>query len=227
MLFWYGTFGQTANLDLLNDKRRQYPGQMTAARYDYAKRYHIGTNKRVYDCAGLIKSYWMQPNPNAPPVYSKAHDKSADGLYRVCDRRGAIKSLPEEAGALVFMARADGTMHHAGLYLGGGRVIEARGFDYGVVVTSLSGRPWSHWGKLPESWLSCEAGVPKPGSRVRVKRTAEYYPGQPMSAWVQGQVFTVGKTQLPNGQPAYFGGLRCVTLAEISSWCAVIHLEPA
>lgn len=38
---------------------------------------------------------------------------------------------------------------HVGIYAGKGEVIEARGHEYGVVVTKLSERPWKNWGKCP------------------------------------------------------------------------------
>lgn len=36
--------------------------------------------------------------------------------------------------------------HHVGLYIGDGRVIEAKGTYYGVVESKIS--EWSHWGEL-------------------------------------------------------------------------------
>jgi hypothetical protein len=44
-----------------------------------------------------------------------------------------------------------GRMGHVGMYIGAGQVIEARGADYGVVITKLSDRAWTHWGLL--DWL--------------------------------------------------------------------------
>ena len=51
------------------------------------------------------------------------------------------------------------------VYAGDGKVIEARGFHYGVVETKLSERPWENWGKClwikyPES-LRCFAKCAK------------------------------------------------------------------
>ena len=231
MFYWYGTFGQVATLDLLKEKQKQYPSQFSSQRYEYARNNHINKNKRVYDCTGLIESYWMQPSPAAKPVYSKAHDKSADGFYCLCVQRGRISGLPETAGILVFVenAKTPGKMDHVGVYLGGGQVIEARGFYYGVVKTSLSSRPWSHWGRLPESWLSYESGdALGPGARVRVSLdAATYYPGLNMPKWVRGKVFTVEKILDKNGNPIYRGGKRCVLLKEIQTWCDIGKLQAA
>lgn len=37
---------------------------------------------------------------------------------------------------------------HVGIYIGNGKVIEARGHAYGVVETNLVGRGWTSWGQL-------------------------------------------------------------------------------
>ena len=37
------------------------------------------------------------------------------------------------------------------VYIGNGKVIEARGHKYGVVETNLVGRGWKQWGKL--NWI--------------------------------------------------------------------------
>ena len=56
--------------------------------------------------------------------------------------------MPNIPGILVFMPG------HVGVYVGNGKVIEARGHAYGVVETNLVGRGWKEWGKL--DWLEYE-----------------------------------------------------------------------
>jgi cell wall-associated NlpC family hydrolase len=153
-LYWYGTFGQRPTLDLLLQKRRQYPKYMTAERYDYAKKYHVGKEKRVYDCAGLVKSYWMTTQPADMPKYNVAYDKSAAGMKAACKTKGKLSDMPDTPGLLVFQG-----MSHVGVYVGSGKVTEARGFSYGVVETALNDRPWDSWGKL--DWLEEEQSEKK------------------------------------------------------------------
>ena len=222
--YWYGTFGQAPTQWLLDQKRAQYPNVYSAQVYNNAKKQVGAANKRVYDCAGLVKSYWYQSSPTAVPVYRSTYDQSAHGLYLVCNKRGAIASLPEVPGTLVFMADSKGIMTHVGIYIGGGQVVEAA-FGYGAVVqTALKGRGWTHWGQLPPSWLTYEAEW-EAGDRARVKPgTKEYSPGVKMAFWVPGQVFIVSQVEY-KGKPVVNGGKRCVLLKEANTWCAVEVLE--
>ena len=143
--YWYGTFGQAPTLDLLEEKRKQYPQYYTSERIANAKT-QIKAGARVFDCAGLVKSYWMMDSPTAKPKYLAQYDKSAAALKTCCAVKGKIAAIPEEPGLLVFIG---GT--HVGVYIGGGRVMEARGFSCGVVETRLKDRAWDTWGRL--DWL--------------------------------------------------------------------------
>ena len=62
-----------------------------------------------------------------------------------CSERGTLETMPDIPGVLVFMPG------HVGVYVGNGKVIEARGHAYGVVETNLVGRGWKEWGKL--DWI--------------------------------------------------------------------------
>lgn len=144
--YWYGTFGNTATADLLQRKKAQYPAHYQDARMD---RYKSEIGERVHDCVGLIKGYLWSETPDSKPVYDSSQDVSANGMLLKCRERGRIYTLPEIPGVLVFMPG------HVGIYVGGGRVIEARGFHYGVVETEVRDRPWESWGKCP--WIKYPA----------------------------------------------------------------------
>lgn len=139
--YWYGTFGQTSSEALLNTKRTQYPKYYDQKSYKVAFTSQYG--KKVHDCIGLIKGYLWCDSPTSAPKYKAAQDTSADGMLNLCKEKGAISTIPEIPGVLVFFPG------HVGVYIGGGYVIEARGHDYGVVKTKLSSRPWKNWGKCP------------------------------------------------------------------------------
>ena len=138
--YWYGTFGQIATENLLRQKSVQYPTQYKWT--DFIEQY----GQRVHDCVGLIKGYLWSENSNSTPIYNSKQDKDVSGMKANCTETGNIKTIPELPGVLVFMEG------HVGIYIGNGKVIEARGHAYGVVETNLVGRGWTKWGKL--DWIT-------------------------------------------------------------------------
>jgi hypothetical protein len=142
--YWYGTFGQLSSESLYKQKKKQYPEYYAAS--DFGKQY----GKKVHDCVGLIKGYlWCDSASDTTPSYNSSQDVSANGMLKKCKKKGDIDTLPEVQGVLVFF---DG---HVGVYAGNGLVIEARGHSYGVVITALNNRPWTHWGYCP--WIEYES----------------------------------------------------------------------
>lgn len=73
-----------------------------------------------------------------------------------CIKKGAIDTIPEVPGILVFMNA------HVGVYIGNGEVIEAKGHAYGVVKTKLKGRGWKNWGYCPYITYVAEKLVKEP-----------------------------------------------------------------
>ena len=166
--YWYGTFGQTASKSLHNSKKAQYPNYYLQSKYKV--RFYTQYGQRVHDCVGLIKGYLWSANATAKPKYNSAQDVSANGMLSKCKEKGKIKTLPEIAGVLVFF---DG---HVGVYEGNGKVLEARGHDYGVVRTNLKVRPWTNWGKCP--WIEYpDTNTTKPAVKpAETKPKVSYYP---------------------------------------------------
>ena len=140
--YWWGCFGQLADGALYAKKKKQYPAYYTAA--DFSSQY----GQKVHDCVGLIKGYLWCDSPDGSPKYNAAQDVAVEGLYRKCNRKGGITTMPDIPGVCVFMAN----MGHVGVYIGNGEVVEAMGHAYGVVKTKLSGRGWAYWGK--PDWIS-------------------------------------------------------------------------
>ena len=146
--YWWGCFGQMADGALYAQKKKQYPGYYTAA--DFPSQY----GQKVHDCVGLIKGYLWCDSADGEPKYCGAQDVAVEGLYRKCNRKGSITTLPETPGVCVFMAN----MGHVGVYIGNGEVVEAMGHAYGVVKTKVAGRGWAYWG-MPE-WIEYGADEP-------------------------------------------------------------------
>lgn len=136
--YWNGTFGQAASKDLYDQKKRQLPSQY---KWEYNP---AEAGKKVHDCVGLIKGYlWCESPNSASYTYNAEQDINESMMYDACKTKGSIATLPETPGALVFKSG------HVGVYIGGGKVIEARGRSYGVVETKLADRGWTKWGYCP------------------------------------------------------------------------------
>lgn len=138
----YGTVGETCTQAVLDRCQRMYGAIMGSTYYTARSAKWLG--KWVCDCSGLLKAARKQLDG----VWA---DVSAQGTYDQCQNaRGAIKDMPAKPGAFVFMYGKDSAgrmrMVHVGLYIGKGEVIEARGADYGIVITKLKDRSWTHYG---------------------------------------------------------------------------------
>ena len=153
--YWYGTCGWPCTDGLLTQKARQYPGHYTASRMP-RYRDDIARRKTCADCVGLIKAYgWQQPNGQIGYAINGVPDQSANGMYNAARVKGNIGTLPLNKFGLA--VRFDG---HIGVYVGNNQVVEARGFNHGIVVTNLHSRPWTHWLEVP--WLHYHAVAAPP-----------------------------------------------------------------
>lgn len=143
-VYWYGTTGVRCTGDLLSRKTAQYPKEYTSSRMPTYQQ-HIKDGRMCADCINLAKGFIWLDESTGKQVYASngCPDKSADGIFSLAVIKGPISTLPEIPGVMV---RFSG---HAGIYIGNGKVIEARGFSFGIVQTNLSERPWTDWYKMP------------------------------------------------------------------------------
>lgn len=153
-----GTNGRVLTKAVLDDLIRRNPGKwFTAARVP-ALRSWVG--KQTTDCHGLLEWFVREQS-------GTAYDTTADTAYSAATTKGAISTIPELPGVCV---RYKG---HVGVYIGGGYVVEARGFNYGVCITPLKGRPWTHWYKHPQITYT-QTALPAP-SPAKVGKTTDRY----------------------------------------------------
>lgn len=118
-------------------KKTQYPNIYTSA---YVSRLRAAIGKlRAGDCSGVPKSFLMA-DESGKINYQAIFDYSAE---RLGINSKPINTMPDIPGLLVFFPG------HVGVYIGDCQVLEARGADYGVVITKLSHRPWKTWGYCP------------------------------------------------------------------------------
>ena len=185
--YWWGTFGQIGSEALFQRLKNQHPAHYTPARMN---RYRQGFGKRVHDCNGMVKAYLWLNNAGAVQ-YDASTDWNANTTLRRCREKGPISSIPEKPGVLVFFPG------HVGIYEGNGQVIEARGFNHGVVRRPLSAGRWQNWGKHPMiDYQENKVTVEINGTESNVKseifnnRTYVELPGQHgQMHWVQLKAF--------------------------------------
>lgn len=148
--YWFGTYGQIADQDLLDKKSYQYKDYYTAT--DFASQF----GQKVHDCVGLIKGYRWCSAPTTAPTYVASEDVNVRGLWSQCNRKRAnIYDENPWPGAVVF---AD-DLSHCGVYIGDGYVVEARSHALGVQQNLLSERPFfTKWG-VPD-WMAITATPP-------------------------------------------------------------------
>lgn len=157
--YWYGGTLNRCTTELLRRKEKQYPSHYGAER---RKRYEqdIAQKKVCADCIGAAKGYaWTNGGQGVTEAIGTGSafsvryggndcpDKGADGMFEYAKARGmpngTLDTLPETPGLAV---RKPG---HVGYYVGGGRVVEWRGFSTGCVETEISARDFTHWYQLP------------------------------------------------------------------------------
>lgn len=138
----WGTYGNVLTETLFNSKLEQYPDGV--GNYEsFIRGNWLGG--RTTDCVGLIKGYgWLDPNTleieygtNGMP------DIGADSMYKNATVSGSMDTMPDVPGLAVWKSG------HIGIYAGNGKVIEAMGTKYGVVMTNLSERSWTAWLEIP------------------------------------------------------------------------------
>ena len=101
----------------------------------------------VSDCSGLF--YWafkqlggyMYHGSNTMwDKYCVSQGKLSGG------KRSDGKEL--KPGTAVFVLKGTSDRSHVGLYIGGGKVIEAAGTKSGVITSNVSDKKWAEWGEL-------------------------------------------------------------------------------
>lgn len=196
--YWYGTCCYKATSSLLASKTKQYPDHYKASRTARFKA-DIAKGATVADCIGLVKGfYWCRDDGKIVYGLDGRPDKGANGMFNVAKIKGTIDTLPEIPGLLLY------SPGHAGVYIGGGWAIEARGFDYGVCRTEVKKRKWMHWYQCPYiEYLDNGTPLPPPEPRVlRYTEGAAMMHGDDVR-WVQETLLLLGYQ--PGKVDGYYG----------------------
>ena len=162
----------------------------------------VGKNYYGVDCVGLIKSYYWSGYENGgtgSKYYGQAGypDVNANLMYTNAKVKGSIASMPEVPGIIVYCK----SRPHVGVYVGNGYVVEStlssRGD--GVIKTKLKDFKWEYWFECPYiDYIKTETQTKvsiKVGSKVKIKKTAQYYAASgkkiAIPEYVKGKKFTV------------------------------------
>ena len=95
------------------------------------------TDLAAFDCSGLISRYLQ----DIGIVSSK---RNCNHLWAMCTPVTRAELRP---GSLLFRSR-NGDMYHVGVYVGKGRVVEAKGRDDGVVLRGINASGAGYWNKF-------------------------------------------------------------------------------
>jgi LysM repeat protein len=152
-VYMWGDYGRLVTNNTINGKVNQYRDHYPSDKQNYLKSL-VGKNYFGYDCAGLIKSYWMSNYGTTSVKYMAKYDLDAYGItVENSTEKGDINTIPNIPGLLLYMNG------HCAVYIGNGEVIECTSnerishTEYGCVCKSkLSDRNWLYWTK--SKWLN-------------------------------------------------------------------------
>ena len=151
--YLYGTVKSKTTAERIEERwRNHYSKTWTREAYDHATAC-MSPGDFATDCQGLLDAYLTYE-------LGEKTDVNADYNYRKwCADKGKTSNIerPYKLGEAVFMANSRGKMSHVGWICGldsDGEllVVEARGLSYGVVVTRLEDRPWTHRGLMTKKF---------------------------------------------------------------------------
>ena len=163
-------------------------------------------NIAAYDCSGLIMRFLIDEG-----LYKS--DMSSRGLYSAANKLDRRTELMP--GDLVFRHNGE-RIHHVGVFVGSGMVIEAKGRDDGVVLRLMdaSGKAyWNRYGRL--SVITDEESQPE-----------QEIPCYPDMYYYSGATYVNLRTE-PNGDiiGRVNRGDKVLVLADRDGWAEVIKKE--
>lgn len=108
----------------------------------FKKRKQEGINPILaYDCSGLIVAFLLN-------VGILKGDRTAAVLYSMCDIKMDNASNLMVGDFVFHYSMQKGYITHIGVYVGDGKIIEAKGRDDGVVETNIGSYSWNRFGRL-------------------------------------------------------------------------------
>ena len=91
----------------------------------------INNKGKIYDCSGLV----ICALAYAGVLPKKGYDDTAFGLYKTFEK---ITYSQVQPGDLAYKSDTSGDIVHVGLIVSPSEIVEAKGRDYGVVISKLN-----------------------------------------------------------------------------------------
>jgi hypothetical protein len=137
--YFYGSKMKILTENFMKSMHAQYPSIVTKA-YMALARAKRQVGKINVDCSGLISAYTV-------------HMLGSAQLYSQAYARLPIATWKSWAPGVVTWREG-----HVGVYLGNGKVAEAKGINYGVVITDITEGKWTYG--LTFSWITYDIATP-------------------------------------------------------------------
>lgn len=153
----WGSTGYVLTESKLNELIAQYPNYVSYSKNSKA----IG--HRVWDCASLVRYAMKQIG------ISMVSGATSQWKKTKWASKGTIDQLPKDQVACLYRWTGS-VMQHTGIYCGDGYVVDARGSKSGVIKSTLTSYPWTHFG-IPEGLYEEQ----KPSEVYKVLYQAKVY----------------------------------------------------
>jgi hypothetical protein len=151
--YFYGSKMKVLTETFMKSMHASYPSVVTTAYIALARaRKQVGRVNT--DCSGLISAYTLHVLGSAQ-LYSQAYARLPISTWK----QWAVGVVVWRSG-------------HVGVYLGNGKVAEAKGINYGVVITDIEKGSWKYG--LTFSWINYTIVTPV-SSNVITYKTANPY----------------------------------------------------
>ncbi len=137
----------------------------------YYRAYQKWLDHRVMDCNSLAEVYYKEQTGKSIDTKARSNYASWCSLKDDSAKDGKLAGMPQMPGVALFSGPNAAGITHVGFLFekyGPGDldwfVLEARGKDYGLVITTLKSRPWEWWGVMDKYFEYDLGEYDKPGA---------------------------------------------------------------
>lgn len=221
---------------LRNRARIAYPDSWES----YYKRTLKWLGRPVYDCNSLAEAFYKAQTGVNIDTKAKTNYASWCSYKSPTAPDKGLAAIPQMPGVALFSGTSASSITHVGFLLhkyGSGPldwyVLEARGADYGVVITKLAGRGWAWWGvmdkyfdyDLDNTWAPDEdaKGQPAETEPEQPSEPTESVPQLPFHAVVNGGSVHVRADRNASSTKLLTTsrGDKLLALPAVNGWCEV------